>query len=77
MTYDKLADAVAKTPDLSDTVFQVAVDSGDVTVGRLNEAVGAASTIVQQLGMKYVTEIGVHPLGTKGGDETTGAHAAP
>lgn len=77
VTYDKLADAVAKTPDLSDTVFQVAVDSGDVTVGRLNEAVGAASTIVQQLGMKYVTEIGVHPLGTKGGDETTGAHAAP
>jgi hypothetical protein len=77
VTLGTLADEVRKMPDLSDTVLQVAVESDNVTVGRLHEAIGAAGNIVQQLGMRYVDDIGVHPLGSKGGDESTGAAAKP
>jgi protein involved in polysaccharide export with SLBB domain len=74
---DNITGAVLKMPDLSDTVFQVARESDKVTLERLDEAMAVANLIVQKYGLKYVDEIGVHPLGTKGGDETTGAPAKP
>ena len=73
VTFDTLKDELEKVTDRRYTVLEIAVASDDVTVGRLNRAMAIAAP----LGFQYLSQIGVHRLGSEAGDEHPTTAPAP
>lgn len=69
-TWDKAKEELAKLPNRGDLVLEVAVASDQMTLKQHQEAVGRGMQLAAQLSFKYVSDVGVHPLGSKAGDET-------
>jgi protein involved in polysaccharide export with SLBB domain len=69
ITWDTLKAELEKIPDRPHTALQLAIGSEDVTIGQQNKARSTSLSLVTELGFKYLTEIGIHPLGSKAGDE--------
>ena len=65
VTFDTLKAELEKISGRGSTVLEIAVASDDVTVGRLNRAMAIAAP----LGFQYLSQIGVHSLESKAGDE--------
>ena len=64
-TWDQVRETLAAVANLKQTVFTVAVDSTDVPVGRFHDAMSKAHQFVKEFGMEYVSDVGVHHLGSK------------
>jgi protein involved in polysaccharide export with SLBB domain/beta-lactamase regulating signal transducer with metallopeptidase domain len=80
VNWDNLTDELKKLPDGANTALELAMASGDLTVDQEYEYRGLASYFVRKAGLKYMTIAGVHPLGSKAGDDspaTQPAGAAP
>ena len=69
VTGDTLLEKLQAVPDRPNTALQLAIDNDNVTYGQMNRARSLAMQMVRELGFKYLTEIGEHPLGSKAGDE--------
>ncbi len=68
-TWDKAKEELAKLPNRGDLVLEVAVASDQMTLKQHQEAVGRGMQLASQLSFKYVSDVGVHPLGSKAGDD--------
>jgi hypothetical protein len=71
-TWDELLTLLEKVPDRSHTVLQLAWASDQLTLAEFNPSEYHASTMVKQFGFEYLSRIGLHPLGSKAGDESKG-----
>ena len=69
VTWDKLGEELKKIPNRDQTALQLALASDDITVGQQNEARGRCVQLVNDLGFQYLTEIGVHRIGSKAGED--------
>ncbi|MGD0137626.1 MAG: hypothetical protein ABSD28_02030 [Tepidisphaeraceae bacterium] len=65
--WDKLPALLEQVPDRSHTVLCLAWTSDQVTVGQLNEA--RVGQLAQQFGFEYLSNVGEHPLGARGGPD--------
>lgn len=65
-TWARLPALLKTIPNREQTVLEFAIDSEDVTIGRLNELKALSAILADVHGFKYSSDIGVHPLGSKG-----------
>ncbi len=65
-TWLEMPGLLEKVPDREHTVLEIARASDDVTLREWNEAVHRAVALAQRFGFEYLSQIGVHPLGSKG-----------
>jgi beta-lactamase regulating signal transducer with metallopeptidase domain len=70
---EKLLDAMMAVPDRSNTVLELAYASWDVTMGRYEKVKGEFlnDRAREQLGFKYINDIGQKPLGSMGSPDAT------
>ncbi len=66
VTWDQLPALLEKVDRRADTVFELAVASQNLPLAKFIEAQGRAFKLVQQFGFEYLSDIGVHPLGSRG-----------
>ena len=69
VTWDDIRDELKTVPDRANTALELAIGSEDVTIGQANKARATAMSLVREMGFQYLTEIGVHPMGSKAGDD--------
>ena len=60
-TWNELPQLLEKVPNRSDTVFEVAIESEELSVGELNSTQGRAAALVQMFGFQYSSYVGVQP----------------
>lgn len=65
-TWQELPAALDKVPNREDTVLEFAISTDQVTVAQLNEIRTRAATLAIDHGFEYASDIGIHPLGSKG-----------
>jgi beta-lactamase regulating signal transducer with metallopeptidase domain len=65
-TWEALAKLLEKVPNRQQTVLQLAMASDQMTVGEFFEAQARASDLARRFGFEYLSNNGVHPLGSKG-----------
>lgn len=66
VTWEELDSRLAEIPDRGNTVLEIAMDTEDLTVGRWREAKQRAARLSHRHGFEYLSEIGIHPLGSSG-----------
>ncbi len=66
-TWEELPPLLEKVPNRRQTVLAVAVASNDMTLKEANEAQSRALGLALSFGFEYLSYVGVHPLGAKGG----------
>ena len=66
-TWEKLPALLEKVPNRGQTVLEVAMASDDMSVRLRDEADGNAIRMARRFGFEYLSYVGVHPLGSKGG----------
>jgi type II secretion system protein G len=59
----ELLDAV---PDRAHTVLEIAIASDEMSVRQRNSAQSRANSLARRHGFEYPSDVGVHPLGSKG-----------
>ena len=65
-TWDELPKLLGAVPDRAHTVLEIAIASDEISVGQRNSARNRASRMAHGHGFEYPSDIGVHPLGSKG-----------
>ncbi len=86
-TLEGLPLLLEKVPNRQQTVLEVARASDDVTLKEWDHALNRASALARQFGFEYTSDIGLHPLGSRGSPSlkvpakigtpwASGAHAA-
>ena len=65
-TWDELPELLRKVPNKERTVLEIAVTSDDIGDEKKNKTIAKASLLARQVGLEYLSDIGVHPLGSKG-----------
>jgi protein involved in polysaccharide export with SLBB domain/beta-lactamase regulating signal transducer with metallopeptidase domain len=76
-TWEKAKEELAKLPNRNDLVLEVAVASDQMTLAQHNEAVSKGILLASELKFKYLSDVGVHPLGSKGGQTPTEEKGLP
>ena len=70
VTWETLEPELKKVPSRADTALELSIANEEITIGQQNKARGMCIGLVNDLGFKYLTETGVHALGSKGGDNS-------
>ena len=65
-TWEKLPALLEKVPDREQTVLEIAIASNELSAGLRDEAEGNALRMARRFGFEYLSNVGVHPLGSKG-----------
>ncbi len=66
-TWEKLPVLLEQVPNREHTVLAVAIASEELKGQRRKEAIAQAVRLQRRLGFEYVSDVGIHPLGTKAG----------
>ena len=64
-TWDELAKLLEKVPASKNTVLHIARAPGEMTAEHWDQAVGRAIKLIKRFGFGNLSQIGVHPLGSK------------
>jgi hypothetical protein len=64
--WEDLSALLEKVPNRGQTVLEIAVASDQLTLKQQQDGVTQAGAIAKRLGFEYSSQIGVHPLGSKG-----------
>ena len=70
-TWEELPELLKRTANRGATVLEIARASSDLTVDKWDQARANAGRLAQELGFEYLSEIGVHALGSKGSPSQT------
>ncbi|MBN2291662.1 MAG: PEGA domain-containing protein [Pirellulales bacterium] len=66
VTWEELPGLLEKVPEKNQTVLELALATDEISIKRENDSKGKAVVLAHQFGFKYLSYIGVHPLGSKG-----------
>lgn len=69
--WEQLPKLLEAVPDRAKTVLEVGIASEEVTVRKLNELKTRAAILANEHGFSYSSDIGVHPLGSKGSQSSS------
>lgn len=76
-TWEKAKETLAKLPDRGELVLEVAVASDQMTLAQHDEAVSKGMLLANELKFKYLSDVGVHSLGSKAGEALKPASTRP
>ncbi len=65
-SWEELPGLLEKVPNREQTVLEIAFASDEVTLKEKKLAIAVASSWARQFGYEYTSDIGAHPLGSKG-----------
>ncbi len=65
-SWEELPKLLEKVPNRQHMVLEIARPSDEVTIARRNQDVARAGQLARKFEFEYLSEIGVHPLGSKG-----------
>jgi hypothetical protein len=66
VSWEQLPQLLQAVPNHGSTVLELAADSADLPMSRMNEARARLSPLVREQGFEYLSLVGVHPLDSKG-----------
>jgi hypothetical protein len=67
-TWEKAKETLSKLANRGELVLEVAVASDQMTLAQHNEALSKGLQLANALKFKYLSDVGVHPLGSKAGE---------
>lgn len=73
-SWEDLPELLKKVPDRPNTVLEFATSGNDLTIAQAEALQSRVIGASQPFGFKYVSNIGNHPMGSKGSAQTTGNH---
>ena len=65
ITWEELPELLEQVPRRPDTTLNIAVATDEISWRQKNEAVDRAAHLAQRFGFRYLSFIGVHPIGSK------------
>jgi tRNA A-37 threonylcarbamoyl transferase component Bud32 len=68
VTWDTVRPLLERVPDRPHTVLELAIPSNDITLQQHSEWISRGGELARQYGFEYPSFIGVHPLGSVGGE---------
>jgi protein involved in polysaccharide export with SLBB domain/beta-lactamase regulating signal transducer with metallopeptidase domain len=67
-TWEDAKKQLLSLPSRGECVLEVAVASDQMTLKQQQDAIGQARTLANELKFKYLSDVGIEPLGSKGGE---------